>query len=151
MYGRPPAARVGKNHRPPIDPWAGWGYRGDQRGTLDWVFSPIMGTGEGPSAPTATDVALLAGAPNHRRQTNRLHRQMRIGAAQRKLPRASGERVWCLAMAACSTLTSYATTALQQYSTTALPNGTHFWYYATTACGGKGKISARVPPPTGNL
>ena len=33
-----------------------------------------------------------AGTPNQHRQTNRLYRQMRIGAAQRELSRANGER-----------------------------------------------------------
>ena len=33
-----------------------------------------------------------AGTPNQHRQTNRLYRQMRIGAAQRELSCANGER-----------------------------------------------------------
>ena len=69
-----------------------------------------------------------AGTPKQRRQTNHLYRQMRIGAAQRELSRANGERF--LATAACRALTGYATTALQHYSTTVLPNGARFWYKA---------------------
>ena len=34
-----------------------------------------------------------AGTPNHHRQTNRLYRRMRLGAAQRKLSRNNGERL----------------------------------------------------------
>ena len=33
-----------------------------------------------------------AGTPNQHRQTNRLYRRMRIGAAQRELSRSNGER-----------------------------------------------------------
>ena len=33
-----------------------------------------------------------AGTPNRHRQTNRLYRQMRIGAAQREISHANGER-----------------------------------------------------------
>ena len=33
-----------------------------------------------------------AGTPNQHRQTKRLYRQMRVGAAQREISRANGER-----------------------------------------------------------
>ena len=79
------------------------------------------------------------------RQTNRLYRQVRIGAAQRELSRANGERFvapvyGCVSSADwlrhCSTL--------QHYSTTVLPNGAPFWYKADDGLWWLGKISART-------
>ena len=49
--------RGGKDHRPPIGPWPGWGHRGDVRETADWALSPIMGAGDGSPALTATNLA----------------------------------------------------------------------------------------------
>ena len=61
-----------------------------------------------------------AGTPNQHRQTNRLYRRMRIGAAQRELSRSNGERFLapgygCVAHADC----------LCRYYITVLPNGAH--------------------------
>ena len=81
-----------------------------------------------------------AGTPNQHRQTNRLYRQMRIGAAQRELSRANGERFLapsdgCVPRADC----------LRHYSTTVLPNGAHFWHKADDGLWWLGKITARTP------
>ena len=59
-----------------------------------------------------------AGTPNQHRQTNRLHRQLRIGAAQREFSRANGERFLapgygCVPRA--DWLGHYSTTALQHH------------------------------------
>ena len=64
-----------------------------------------------------------AGTPNERRQTNRLYRRMRTGAAQRELSRSSGERL----LAPGDGCVSHADW-LRRYSTTVLPNGAHFKY-----------------------
>ena len=59
-----------------------------------------------------------AGTPNQHRQTNRLYHQMRIGATQRELSRANGERFLapgysCVPRA--DWLRHYSTTALQHH------------------------------------
>ena len=77
-----------------------------------------------------------AGSPNQHRQTNRLYRRMRIGAAQRVLSRRNGERFLASGYG-CVPRAEW----LSHYSTTVLPNGAHFW------CKGEGlwwlgKISA---------
>ena len=66
-----------------------------------------------------------AGTPNQHRQTNRLYRQMRIGAAQRALSRANGKRLLAPGYG-CVSRADW----LRHYSTTVLPNGALFWYKA---------------------
>ena len=63
------------------------------------------------------------GTPNQHRQTNRLYRWMRIGAAQRELSRGNGKRF--LAPGYDCVLHA---DLLRRYSNTVLPNGAHFWY-----------------------
>ena len=78
-----------------------------------------------------------AGTPNQRRQTHRLCRQMRIGAAQRKLSRSNGERFLASGYG-CVPHPDW----LRRYSATVLPNGTHFWYKGDDGLWRLGKISA---------
>ena len=85
------------------------------------------------------------GTPNQNRRTNRLHGQVRIGAAQRELSRANGERFLALATAACCALTGYASTAPR-----CSPKGPVFGTKPMTACGGLGK-SSLAHPSTGNI
>ena len=78
-----------------------------------------------------------AGTPHQHRQTNRLYRRMRIGAAQRELSRSNGERFLapgygCLPQAE----------RFSRYSATALPNGVHFWYTGDDGLWWLGKISS---------
>ena len=73
----------------------------------------------------------LAGAPNRQRQTNRLRRQMRIGAVQRELSRANGEQIVALATAASRALAGYATAAPW-----CSPKGPIFGAKPITDCGG---------------
>ena len=78
-----------------------------------------------------------AGTPNQHRQTNRPYRRIRIGAAQRELPRNNGERfLWhgccCVPRAEW----------LRRYSTTVLSNRAHFWYKGNDGLWWRGKISA---------
>ena len=89
-----------------------------------------------------------AGTPNQHRQTNRLHPQMRIGAAQRELFRANGE---------CFLEPGYGCVPradwLRHYSTTAppcSPMGPIFGTKPMLACGGLGK-SALPHPSTANV
>ena len=85
-----------------------------------------------------------AGASNQRRPTNRLHRHMRIGDAQRELSRAVGRRFLaagysCVSRAdwlrhySTTALEHYSTIAPQHYSTTVLLFGAHLWYKADDA------------------
>ena len=80
-----------------------------------------------------------AGIPNQHRQTNRLCRQMRIGAAQRELSRASGEQFLA---------PGYGSVPrddwLRHYRTTVLPNRARSRYEADDGLRRLGKISART-------
>ena len=64
-----------------------------------------------------------AGTPNQHRQPNRLYRRMRIGAAQREIPRSNGERF----LAPGYGCVSHADW-LRRYCNAVLPSGTHVWY-----------------------
>ena len=77
-----------------------------------------------------------AGTPDQYRQTNRLYRRMRIGAAQRELFRNSGERFLARGYA-------YVTRAdwLRRYHDTVLPKGAHFLYNGDYGFWWLGKIS----------
>ena len=77
------------------------------------------------------------GAPNQHRQTNRLCRRMRIGAAQRELCRDNGERILAHGY-------GFVPRAewLSRYSTTVLANEAHFWYEGDDGLWWLGKISA---------
>ena len=78
-----------------------------------------------------------AGTPDQHRQTNRLYRRMRIGAAQRELSRNNGERF--LAQGdACVPRADW----LRRYHGTVLPKGAHFWYKGDDGLWWLGKISA---------
>ena len=78
-----------------------------------------------------------AGTPNQYRQTNRLYRRMRIGAAQRELSQSNGERFLAPGYG-CVPRTEW----LSLYSTTVLPNGARFWYKGDDGLWWLGKISA---------
>ena len=52
-----------------------------------------------------------AGTPDQHRQTNRLYRRMRIGAAQREVSRNNGERLFRRATPASRAQSVFATTA----------------------------------------
>ena len=93
---------------------------------LDWALSPIMGTGDGPPALTTTYLPYWAGTPSQHHKTNRLlHRQMRIGAAQRELFHANRERFLAPGYGRMPRADW-----LCHYSTTVLPNGVYFCYKA---------------------
>ena len=62
-----------------------------------------------------------AGAPNHHRHIKRLHRRMRIGAAQRELSRSNGERFVAFGYG-CIPHANW----LRYNSATVRPNGAHF-------------------------
>ena len=64
-----------------------------------------------------------AGTPDQRRQTNRLYRWMRIGAAQRQPCRNNGERFLAPGYA-CVPRAEW----FHRYRDTVLPKGAHFWY-----------------------
>ena len=66
-----------------------------------------------------------SGKPTQHRQTNRLYRQMRIGAAHRELSRSQGQ----LFLAPGYTLAPR-DLWLRNFSTPTLPSGAHVWYKA---------------------
>ena len=80
-----------------------------------------------------------AGTPDRHRQTNRLYRRMRIGAAQRELSRNNGERFLAPGYA-CVTRAEW----LRRYRDTVLPKGANFWYKGDDGLWWLGKISART-------
>ena len=81
-----------------------------------------------------------AGTPNQHRQTNRLYRRMRMGAAQRELSRSNGERF----MAPRYGCVSHADW-FRRFCNTMLPNGAHFRYKSDDGLCRLGKISATTP------
>ena len=64
-----------------------------------------------------------AGTPDQHRQTNRLYRRIRIGAAQREVCRNKDERFWTLGYA-CITRMEW----IRRFRGTVLPKGAHVWY-----------------------
>ena len=64
-----------------------------------------------------------AGTQNQHRQTNRLYRRMRIGAAQPKLSRNNGERFLAPGNGGVPRADW-----LSRYHDTVLPKGAHVWY-----------------------
>ncbi len=82
-----------------------------------------------------------SGTPTQHRQTNRLYRQMRIGAAHRELSRSQGQ----VFLAPGYTLVPR-DLWLRNFSTTILPSGAHVWYKARDGLWWLGKIAHRAPP-----
>ena len=78
-----------------------------------------------------------AGAPTQHCHSNHLYRQMRIGAAQRELPRANGER-FLAPGCGCVPRADW----LRHYSITVLFKGARFWYKADDGLWWLGKICA---------
>ena len=77
------------------------------------------------------------GAPNQYRQTKRIHRRMRVGAAHCELSRNNGDRFWapgyaCVPRAEC----------FRRYRDTVFPKGAHVWYKGDDGLSWLGKISA---------
>ena len=86
----------------------------------------------------------LAGAVSQHRRPNRLHRRIRIGAAQRERSRSNGERplapgYGCVPRAE----------KLCRYSAMVLPSGPHFWYKGDDGLRWCGKISKSTPTDGG--
>ena len=80
-----------------------------------------------------------AGTPDQHRQTNRLYRRMRIGAAQRELSRNNGERFLAPGYA-CVPRAKW----LRRYRDTVLSKGYHVWYKSDDGLWWLGKISANT-------
>ena len=66
-----------------------------------------------------------AGIPNQHRQTNRLHRQMSIGAVRQKISRVNGERFLAPGCGSVPRADWF-----RHYVTKVLPHGARFWYKA---------------------
>ena len=80
------------------------------------------------------------GTPNQHRQTNRLHRQMRIGADNGSFPVLTANVCRHLAIASCRALTGYATAAPR-----CSPMRPIFGTKPMTACGCLGKLVLAHP------
>ena len=78
-----------------------------------------------------------AGTPDQHRQTNRLYRRMRIGAAQREPSRNNGERILAPGYA-CVPRAEW----LLRYHDTVLSKGAHSWYKGDDGLWWLGKIIA---------
>ena len=81
-----------------------------------------------------------SGTPTQHRQANRLHRQMRIGAAQRGLSRSKDQ-----IFLASGYILIPRDLWLRSFSSTVLPPGAHLWYKARDGLWWLGKIAYRVP------
>ena len=133
-----------KDYRTPIGSRSRWRYRGDVRDALDRTIPTILGTGNGPSAFSPRNFALLGRHLDQHRQTNRLYRRMRIGAAQRELSRSNGEQFLTPGF-------GYVSHAdwLRRYCNIVLLNVAHFWYEGDDGLWWFGKISATTPTTDG--
>ena len=83
------------------------------------------------------------GTPSQHRHTNRLYRQMRIGAANHELSRSRGERF--LSPGYCFVPR---TLWLRSFSSLTLPAEVHLWYKARNGLWWLGKIANRAPADT---
>ena len=104
---------------------------------LGGTLRTFLGAGNGPPPLPFPHLALWAGAPDLHRQTDRLYRRIRIGAAQRELSRNNGERFPAPGYA-CAPLADW----LRCYHDTVLPMGAHSWYKGDDGLWWLGKISA---------
>ena len=84
-----------------------------------------------------------SGTPTQHRPTNRLYRQMRIGAAHRELSRSQGQ----IFLAPGYSLVSR-DLWLCYFCTTTLPSGAHIWYKARDGLWWLGKIAHCAPVDT---
>ena len=84
-----------------------------------------------------------SGTPSQHRQTNRLYRQMRIGAAHRELSRSRGE----IFLAPGYSLVPR-TLWLRRFSSSPLPAGAHLWYKARDGLWWLGKVAPRASTDT---
>lgn len=82
------------------------------------------------------------GNPDQHKQTNRLYRRMRVGAAARELARSNGERT---TSPGYELVTS--TVWSSRFKHTLLPVGAHLWYKAQDALWWLGKISKQTSYP----
>ena len=133
--------RRGEDHRTPIGSRSRWGHLGhfrdvrtgqvslDRPGSGKWTpsFSATRCRAPGPALR-------ISAAPNQHRQTNRLYRRMRIGAAQRELLGVTASDSWRPATAAFLALNGLAATAQRCF-----PLEPSFGTRATTVCGGLGR------------
>ena len=78
-----------------------------------------------------------AGTPDQHRQTKRLYRLTRIGAAQRELSRNNGER-FLAPGCACVPRAEW----LRRYHDSVLPKGAHVWYKGDDGVWWLGKVFA---------
>ena len=83
------------------------------------------------------------GTPSQHRQTNRLYRQVRIGAAHRELSRSRGE----IFLAPGYSLVPR-TLWLHRFSSSPLPAGAHLWYKARDGLLLLGKVAPRASTDT---
>ena len=140
--GAPPATRGGKDYRPLIGPWSGWGHHGDVRDALDYAISPFTGAGDGPLLPALTTRKLALFGLALRTSTAKptiCTLRWALVLYGRKPPVLTASDVQHPATAACRALIGYATTAPRCSSM-----GPIFGTKLTTACCDWGKISART-------
>ena len=102
---------------------------------LGGTLRTFLGAGKGPPPFPLPHLALLGRSQDQHRQSNRLYRQMRIGAAQHELSRNNGERFLAPGYA-CLPRADW----LRRYHV--LPKGVHFWYKGDDGLWWLEKISA---------
>ena len=133
----PSTTRIGEGHRPPIGPGARWRHRAAINKTHWARLSEPSWEREVDLQFSRTHISRYwAGTPDQHRQTNRLYRRMRIGAAERELSRNNGDRFLapgyaCVPRADC----------LYRCRHTVLPKGAHVWYKGDDGLWCLGKIS----------
>ena len=108
-----------------------WSHRGDVRDVLDGSLWTVLGAGMDLQVFHHQILRYWTGTPNQHRQTNRLYRRMRIGAAQGDFLRATTSDSWSPVTAAFLAQNGLAAAALRCFPTTPT-----FGTRATTVCGG---------------
>ena len=136
-FGSPPTTRSGSDYRPPVGPGARWSHRGATQDALGRTLWTVLSAGKGSPTLSPPHLRYRASTPDHYRQTNRVYRRMRIGAAQRELSRNNAERFLatgyaCVPHAGC----------LRPYSHTVLPKASRVCYKGDDGLWWIGKTSA---------
>ena len=126
-----------KHHWSSVGTGARWRHRGALQDALGGTLRTFLGAGNGPSPLPLPHLALFG--RNHR-QTNRLYRRMRIGAAHLEPSRNNEERFQAPGYA-CVPRADW----LPRYHDTVPPKGSHVWYKGDDGFWWLGKSAQALP------
>ena len=136
----PLTAGGGADHWSSVGTGARWRHRSAIQDALGGTLRTFLGAGKGLPPLPLQHLALLSQIPNQHRQTNRLCRRMRIGAAQDEPSRNNGERFVAPGYACVPRVDSFS-----RYHDTVLPKGAHVWYKGNDGLWWLGKSTRALP------